>query len=249
MLRGWESFQSLRRAAVSFNPRMHALIVAAGSSQRMGFDKLLAPVAGQSVLWHSVRALAVCAEVLSVTVVTKRDLFPSLRESLASASCGKILSLVEGGAQRHLSVSAGLDTLESDGFVAVHDAARPLVTARAVTGCLALARAHGAASCAAPVPDTVKRADGRGMVAESVDRSGLWAMQTPQIFSLPLLRKAYASVLASGETVTDEVSAVEKAGNPVALYHNTDWNLKITYPNDLELVELILAARQNEVPR
>lgn len=215
----------------------------------MGFDKLLAPLAGQSVLWHSVRALAVCPEVLSVTVVTRRELFPSLEETLASASCGKVLSLVEGGAQRHLSVSAGLETLESDGFVAVHDAARPLVTPAAVAGCLALACVHGAASCAALVPDTVKRADPQGMVTESVDRSGLWAMQTPQIFSLPLLRKAYASVLVSGELVTDEVSAVEKAGDPVALYHNTDWNLKITYPQDLELVELILANRRSEVSR
>ncbi len=222
---------------------MHAIVVAAGSSRRMGFDKLRAPLAGRPVLWHSIHALARCPEVEALTVVTRRDFFEEVRLLADSAALGKALVLVEGGSERYLSVSAGLATLGEEGFVAVHDAARPLVTPEVVAGCLALARLHGAASCASPVADTVKRADGGKMVAGSVDRTGLWAMQTPQIFSNRLIREAYAAVLRDGALVTDEVSAVEHLGRPVALYENGDWNLKITFPRDIGLAELVLASR------
>ena len=210
----------------------------------MGFDKLLAPLAGRSVLWHSIRALAGCAEVRRFTLVTRLDLVEEMRCLAESAALGKGVLVVGGGAERHLSVNAGLETLEEEGFVAIHDAARPLVTPEAVAGCLALARTHGAASCASPVADTVKRGDEAGMVAGSVDRTGLWAMQTPQIFSNALIRKAYAKVLEEGALVTDEVSAVERLGVPVALYHNADWNLKITFPRDIALAEMVLASRE-----
>jgi 2-C-methyl-D-erythritol 4-phosphate cytidylyltransferase len=128
-------------------------------------------------------------------------------------------------------------------FVAVHDAARPLLTPRAVAGCLELARRHGAASCAAPVSDTLKRADAAQLVCGGVDRTGLWGMQTPQIFQKSLLVRAYETLLRAGGSVTDEVSAVEALGLRVALYHNPEWNLKITYPADVALAELMLAGR------
>lgn len=223
--------------------QMHAIVVAAGSSRRMGFDKLLAPLAGRSVLWHSIRALAKCTEVKRFTLVVRSESIGEMRGLAESASLGKGVSVVEGGAERHLSVSAGLATLDEDGFVAIHDAARPLVTPEAVAGCLALARSNGAASCAAPVADTLKRGDAAGMVAGGVDRTGLWAMQTPQIFSNRLIREAYAQVLQEGALVTDEVSAVERLGRPVALYHNGEWNMKITFPQDIALAEMILASR------
>ena len=222
---------------------MHAIVVAAGSSRRMGFDKLLAPLAGHSVLWHSVHALAKCAEVRRFTLVTRCGLVDEMRSLAESAALGKEVVVVEGGAERHLSVSAGIATLEEDGFVAIHDAARPLVTPAAVAGCLALARITGAAACAAPVADTLKRADDTGRVAGGVDRTGLWAMQTPQIFSNLLIREAYAQVLKEGALVTDEVSAVELLGRPVALYQNADWNMKVTFPRDIALVEMVLASR------
>ncbi len=225
---------------------MHAILVAAGSSRRMGFDKLLAPLAGQPVLWHSIRALAQCAEVESITLVTRPELFPLAARLAESAAPGLPFFLVAGGAERHLSVSAGLEKLAADGLVAVHDAARPLLTPRAFSGCLALARQHAAASCAVPVADTVKRANESRMVLGSVERVGLWAMQTPQMFELPLLRQAYAGIIARGELVTDEVSAMERLGRTVALFDNPDWNFKITYPRDIELAEMVLASRARE---
>lgn len=213
----------------------------------MGFDKLLAPLAGRCVLWHSIHALARCDEVEGLTLVVRSDARTEMAVLAASAALGKAVALVDGGAERHLSVNAGLTALEGEGYVAIHDAARPLVTPEAVSGCLALARVHGAASCAAPVADTLKRADTAGMVVGGVDRTELWAMQTPQVFSIPLIREAYASVLRDGVLVTDEVSAVERLGRPVALYHNTDWNLKITFPRDIELAERVLASRERGV--
>ena len=223
---------------------MHALLVAAGASRRMGFDKLLAPLSGRPVLWHSIRALAVCPEVQSLTVVTRPELVSRGAEYADSSALGKPVEVVHGGAERHLSVWAGLQRLGADAeFVAVHDAARPLVTPRAIAGCLELARLHGAASCAAPVSDTLKQADAAQKVCGAVDRTGVWGMQTPQIFQKSLLVRAYEALLSAGGAVTDEVSAVEALGEPVALYHNTEWNLKITYPADIALAELMLAGR------
>lgn len=227
---------------------MHALLVAAGSSRRMGFDKLLARLGGTSVLWQSIRAMARCPEVDSLILVTRPELFQQVEGMAESAAMGKPFEMVPGGAERHLSVWAGLQRLPAHvDYVAVHDAARPLVTPRAVSGCLAQARLHGAASCAAPVSDTLKRADGELKVCGGVDRAGLWGMQTPQIFERDLLLRAYRELLKAGGAVTDEVSAVEALGVPVVLFHNPDWNLKVTYPADVALAELMLSGRDIEV--
>lgn len=196
------------------------------------------------MLWHSIAALARCPEVHALTVVTRPELEAQVVGYAASSAQGKPVEIVHGGAERHLSVWAGLQRLGADvEFVAVHDAARPLLTPRAVAGCLELARRHGAASCAAPVSDTLKRADAAQLVCGGVDRTGLWGMQTPQIFQKSLLLRAYETLLRAGGSVTDEVSAVEALGLPVALYHNPEWNLKITYPADVALAELMLAGR------
>ena len=137
--------------------------------------------------------------------------------------------------------------------MAVHDGARPLVTPALIERCLDLAREVGAACCAAPVSDTLKRADAQGHICGGVDRANLWSMQTPQIFALPLLLRAYRSVIDAGETVTDETSALERIGQPVALLNGGDFNLKITYPQDLELARHLLALRadagREESPR
>ena len=121
--------------------------------------------------------------------------------------------IVEGGDKRHLSVANGLDAV-SDGceFVAVHDAARPLIHAESISACLQGARDRGAAACANRVTETMKRADDSRLVAASVDRENLWAMETPQCFRLEILRRAYDRVLQDGLTVTDEVFRGRGAG-------------------------------------
>ncbi len=106
-----------------------------------------------------------------------------------------------------------------------------------------LAREHGAAALAAPITDTLKRADANSFVTGGIDRAGLYAMQTPQIFSRELLARAYAAVAANNVSVTDEVSAVEYLGAKVLLVPNDEFNLKITYPRDLWLAQSALRRR------
>ena len=226
-----------------------AIIVAAGTSQRMGFDKLFADLGNRPVVAHSVAAFQACASVDSIVLVTRPEKKAVFQELARTEGWTKLHAVLSGGAQRHLSVWNGLQTLTDSPddslrqFVAVHDGARPLVTSDMIERCLDLAKEVGAACCAAPVCDTLKRADANRHIAGSVDRTNLWAMQTPQIFSLPLLRRAYQEVIDAGQTVTDETSAMEAIGQPVALLNSGDLNLKITFPQDLELARHLLAMK------
>lgn len=226
---------------------LSAIIVAAGSSQRMGFDKLFADLAGRPVVAWSVAAFQVCPEVTEIFLVTRPDKAEEFRLLAEREGWHKLRAILPGGAQRHFSVWHGLQAIPpstvSDRFVAVHDGARPLVTPDMITHCLELARREGAACCAAPVSDTLKRADAERRIVGSVDRTGLWGMQTPQIFSLPLLLRAYREIIDANLLVTDETSALERIGQPVSLFNSGDLNLKITYPPDLELARHLLALR------
>ncbi len=219
-------------------PKTAAIIVAAGSSRRMGFDKLMAPLGGEPVLWRSIQAFA-GPEISQIVVVTSDDRRDALAKNVAAL--GRRVVFVPGGAERHLSVAEGLRALAPDTeFVAVHDGARPLVSRADLARVIAKAHEVAAASLAHPVVDTVKRADAAGRVTGAVDRTGLWGMETPQVFSLPLLRRAYDAVLAAGKTPTDEVSAVEFIGHDVFLVESTAPNLKITHPQDLALAGRLL---------
>ena len=222
-----------------------ALIVAAGSSQRMGFDKLFADLAGKPVVAWSIAAFEACAAVDAIVLVTRPEKEVLFLELARREGWTKLRAILPGGTQRHLSVWNGLQTIAhtADDYVAVHDGARPLVTPDMIERCLLLARETGAACCAAPVSDTLKRADANGRIVGGVDREGLWAMQTPQTFSVPTLVAAYRRVIDAGLTVTDETSALEHADQPVSLLNSGDFNLKITYPQDLELARHLLKLR------
>lgn len=218
-----------------------AVIVAAGSSRRAGFDKLAALMSGVPVLRRSVDAF-VAAGCSCVVVVCPESRWHEV--GLATAEFPVPVLRVDGGAERQNSVEAGLNALpEGTTYVAVHDGARPLITPQGIKACLAEAQKTGAAACAHPIVDTLKRADADGCtLPEKVSRDCLWGMETPQIFDLALLRRAYADVAARQLVVTDEVSAVESVGVPTRLVQ-VGANLKITLPGDLELAELILTHR------
>jgi 2-C-methyl-D-erythritol 4-phosphate cytidylyltransferase len=225
---------------------LSAVIVAAGSSRRMGFDKLFADLGGRPVVAWSISAFQECAEVREVVIVTQPEKEPHLRELARLWGWTKLREIVPGGEQRHFSVWNGLQAIAGsppNAFVAVQDGARPLVTPGMIARCAQAAYAKGAACCAAPVSDTLKRVDAEGCVAGSVDRSNLWAMQTPQIFRLADLNRAYQSIIEAGMAVTDEASAMELIQQPVTLVNSGDYNLKITYPEDLELARHLLAMR------
>jgi 2-C-methyl-D-erythritol 4-phosphate cytidylyltransferase len=199
---------------------------------------------GKPVVAYSIAAFDKTEEIDEIILVTRPGQKLGLEELVASEGYKKVKHIVEGGAERHFSVWNGLQAVSGRArFVAIHDGARPLTTPAVIRQCLRLAETGGAACVAAPIPDTVKRATTDGVVTESVDRSGLWAMQTPQIFSTPIILQAYAALIGAGELVTDEVSAVQRLGVNIALLRNDEWNFKITIPRDLELAEHVLASR------
>jgi 2-C-methyl-D-erythritol 4-phosphate cytidylyltransferase len=223
---------------------LSAIIVAAGSSQRMGFDKLFALLGDKPVVAHTLDAFERTECVDEIILVGREDRLAELQELVRRASLKKIGHVVSGGVHRQDSVRAGLNLLAPDArYVAVHDAARPLVTAEQIGRVFEEARAHGAAALAEPITDTLKRGDENRFVCGGVDRAGLYAMQTPQIFSRDLLVEAYDAVAAKKLSITDEVSAVEQLGAKVLLVPNDEFNLKITYPRDLLLAQSFLSRR------
>ena len=228
-----------------------AIIVAGGSSRRMGFDKIFTLLHGKPVLYWSLAAFEQCASVDEILVVTREDHIADVQKLVRAEKLHKVRAVVAGGAERYLSVWNGLKAVQSEGsqFVAIHDGARPLVTPQLITDCIELASKHGSACCAAPVPDTVKRASYEQIVTEDVERENLWAMQTPQVFSSALILQAYAALMARNEIVTDEVSAVQKLGKRVALLRNDDHNFKITFPRDLPFAEQVLDMRAGKSKR
>lgn len=226
------------------NGGVWAVIVAGGSSRRMGFNKLTAELEGRPVLAWSVSAFNNCQAVDALVLVCAASARAELEKITRAAAPTKLKAVVEGGAHRHLSVAEGLEAVAADAaMIAVHDAARPLVDAAMIERCLETARNTGAAACARRVNDTLKRINDEGFIVESVDRANLWAVETPQIFRAELLRHAYAEVIATGGYVSDETSAVQAAGAPVALVDTPEWNGKITYPADLALARVVLSGR------
>jgi 2-C-methyl-D-erythritol 4-phosphate cytidylyltransferase len=221
-----------------------AIIVAAGDSRRMGFDKLFAAIAGKAVIAHTIRAFECASSVNGIIVVAREDRHDEVKTIVRDENFQKVRSIIPGGKHRQDSVRAGLDHLVSGTrWVAVHDAARPLITPDQIKRVFQQCANHGAAALAEPINDTLKRADADLVVTGPVNRHQLYAMQTPQIFERQLIEAAYRAVYAENISVTDEVSAVERLGCKVALVLHDEFNFKITYPRDLPLAEFVLKQR------
>ena len=221
-----------------------AIIVAAGHSRRMGFDKLFATIIGRPVIAHTIGAFERAGSVGDIIVIGREGRLDEIKAIVRDENFKKVRSIVPGGKHRQDSVRAGLDHLAAGAkYVAVHDAARPLITPEQIECVLEQCRMHAAASLAEPISDTLKYADSEFFVTGPVDRHQLYAMQTPQVFERPLIEDAYRAVYAENVSVTDEVSAVERLGRKVILVPNKDLNFKITYPRDLNLAEFVLTQR------
>lgn len=219
-----------------------AILVAAGQSRRMGFDKLFTRLGSMPVLAYSLQAFQEAPCIDEIIVVTSAERQTMIEDWITSHGLTKLSKVIPGGRLRHLSVMEGLKSVDPrTNFVAVHDGARPLLAVSDLERCCELAKRHGAAACARRITDTVKRVDGNHRITGSVDRTNLWAMETPQIFDRQLLTNAYNFVCKQDALVTDEVSAVELLGEPVHLSENLKPNLKITFPQDLELATHLLA--------
>jgi 2-C-methyl-D-erythritol 4-phosphate cytidylyltransferase len=220
---------------------LSAVVVAAGRSQRMGFDKLLTPLAGQPLLLHTLSRLLHTGLPEEIILVIRPGSEAEMAAVIAPLRDQGTIRLVAGGELRQDSVRAGLRAVtDSSEYVLIHDAARPFVTSELIELVLAAARVTGAAVCGLPCSDTVKQAGDDGIVHRTVDRSTLWNVQTPQIFLTQLLRDSYQAAASSGATFTDDTAVVEHAGLPVRVVHYPGVNFKVTTPADWTLAEAYL---------
>ena len=211
-----------------------AVLLAAGNSTRMGGgrSKVLEELGGRPALCRSLEVLDRCPLIGEICLVCREqdraDMLP------LTSGLNTPVRVVPGGAQRQDSVEQGVEALTGPWeYVAIHDGARPLVTEEVLAAVCRDAMAHGAATAAVPSKDTCKLADEAGFVAATPARDRLWAVQTPQAFSLALYREALGKARAAGQSYTDDCQLIEAAGGSVKLTMGDYRNIKLTTPEDL----------------
>ena len=220
-----------------------ALIVAAGKGTRMGSgtDKLFLELNGLPVVAHTWRTFDTAECIEEIVIVVRDGMQSDFEKVVAKLSLKKKFRFVAGGKERQDSVWNGLEALppEAD-IVAIQDAARPCTTWALIAATVQAARETGAAVAAQPVTDTIKEsADGK-MIERTLDRSRLWAVQTPQTFRVEIIRRALAEVRRRGLSVTDDTAACELVHQPVRLVPSNDPNPKVTTAADLPFIEALL---------
>jgi len=223
-----------------------AVVVAAGYASRMeGLDKIMLPIGGEPVLAHTLRPLDECPLIREIIVVTREDLIVEIGQLCKDFAFTKVTKIIVGGNTRTMSVFAGVNEVARESeLIAIHDGARPFVTAEVLEEVILRGAECGAAAPASPVKDTVKRAH-HGLVEETLDRAELYNVQTPQVFEASLIKAALLSALKDKIDLTDDCSAVERLGMTVALTHGSEENIKITTPADLLLGNAILEGRES----
>jgi len=221
-------------------PKTGVVIVGAGSSQRMGRDKVFISLAGKPLLAWSVDFCQTCKLVDQIAIVLNETKLDLGRKLAAERGWSKVLEICAGGKRRQDSVRQGLNELEDCDWVVIHDSARPFLTTDLIRDGLEAAQATGAAVAAVPIKDTVKLCGSDMMVSKTLNRQELWAIQTPQVFRFDIIAEAHEQIK---EDVTDDASMVEHLGRKVKLYMGSYNNIKITTPEDLALAELIAGKR------
>ncbi|MBI2946829.1 MAG: 2-C-methyl-D-erythritol 4-phosphate cytidylyltransferase [Verrucomicrobia bacterium] len=220
-----------------------AILVAAGKSTRMGagVDKLFLAVAGQPLVAHTWQRFDKHPGLDEIILVIRDEMQGAFQHLAAQAQFKKRFHLVPGGKERQDSVWNGLKAVSSNAdIVVIQDAARPCTSPQLIADTIQAAREVGAAVAAQRVTDTIKESDGGTMVQRTIDRSRLWAVQTPQTFRTDVLRRALALVRQKSLLITDDTAACELIGQPVKLVESAAPNPKITSPADLPFVELLL---------
>lgn len=207
-----------------------------------GVSKVLLPLDGKPVIAHALDAIEAASLIDEIILVGSESTIAEFEKLRSSETWSKLKRVVSGGERRQDSVAAGLEAVDPrTDVIAVHDGARPLASSALFDECIAAAREHGAAIAAVPVVDTLKRVH-EGIVAMTVDRTELWAAQTPQAVRADLLRDAMTRCL----DVTDEAMLMEAIGQPVRIVEGSRFNFKITHPADLALAETFARTLKDE---
>lgn len=230
--------------------KVSAIIPAAGMGLRMGSNvpKQFLLLDGKPILHHTLSVLDQCSVVDEIILVVSEKEIGKAKHQIQE-SHPKISKIVMGGEERQDSVGNGLQSLDSEtDIVVVHDGVRPFVTPDIIRETVEAARDFGAAITAIPVSDTIKKVNEEGLVERTVDRGGLWRVQTPQTFQVALLKEAFAKARADKFYGTDESSLIEYLGREVKVIAGSEFNIKITRSEDLILGEKIAALVKSDEP-
>ena len=233
-----------------------AILVAAGRGERLGGEvpKQFRQFAGRPLFVHSLAVLAASPEITSTVVVVPPGWVQEARGAIAAAGVAdRVTAVVHGGTRRQDSVRLGLQALPNVPYVLVHDAARPFVSAGLVGRTVSAGRHAGAATAALAITDTLMRAHPGGgpphHAAEVVDRTGIWAVQTPQVFATAFLRAAHVQAEARHFEASDDGTLVLRLGRELVFVPGDWWNIKVTGPEDLERARWIQASlERGELP-
>ena len=224
-------------------PRCSAVIVAAGSSQRMGSDKIMASLGGKPVLVRTLTAFQRSSVVDEIVVVTRAESIETVAD-LCRHGFDKVSKVILGGKTRSESALAGVSEVSQEArLIAIHDGARPLVSLSLIERAVYAARDYYAAVPAIPCSDTMKTVDDKGAIVGSVDRDRVVRIQTPQVFSADIIKGALTNAVSKELSMTDESSAVELMGIKTYIVEGDENNIKLTTPMDMVLAEAILKER------
>lgn len=236
-------------------PKFTAIVLAAGSGSRMHSDvkKQYMELCGKPVVVHSLLPFEKSEWIDSVILVVGHEEAQYALNLSVRYELRKVKNIVEGGAQRFQSVYNGLSAADADtDYVVIHDGARPLVSEELIARCCAEAMEYKACVAAVPVKDTIKTSDEEGYAAQTLERSRLFAVQTPQVFSYPLFAEAYRKLFetirayqSDASKITDDAMIVEgMTDRRVKLTEGDYRNLKITTPEDMVIAEALLKAQE-----
>lgn len=224
-----------------------AIVLAGGSGKRMGSEvhKQYLLMGGKPVLYYSLKAFQESDYIDEIILVAGAGEEEYCRERILNPyGITKVSRITAGGAERYHSVWNGLQAAEHEGYVFIHDGARPFVDEDMIGRAYECVLQYKACAATMPVKDTIKIADENGFVKETPDRNTLWMIQTPQVFEMSLVKEAYSRLMQKEERgVTDDAMVVERMMDaPVKLFPGSYENIKITTPGDLEIGEGILKA-------
>jgi 2-C-methyl-D-erythritol 4-phosphate cytidylyltransferase len=222
------------------------IIPAAGQGKRMGAgrNKLLLELENMPIFIYTLKVFEEDESCSGIILAINDQEEKEIMNLLNSYGIKKVIGLVPGGKERQHSVFHGVQALKDDGIVLVHDGARPFIDHDQIQSLVLAAEQHGASVLAVPVKDTVKKVIGN-KVKETVERSSLWAVQTPQAFRMSLLRKAHEKAMEEDFLGTDDASLVERIGQDVIIIEGNYDNIKLTTPEDLFFAETIIHKRRS----
>ena len=231
------------RYLLNFSKKDHyisAVIVAAGSGTRMKIPqrKQLVEINDMPVIAHTLKAFENTNIIDEIVIVTKQEDILVMMDIAKQFGISKVTEIVPGGATRTDSVKNGINAAKGD-FVAIHDGVRPCIQPIHIAKTVEAAIQTGAAALGCPVTDTLKKVDEKGIITQTVNRDGMWAIQTPQVFDKELLLKAYTE--GDTEGATDDCMLAESIGVKVTMVEGVRTNIKVTMQEDIDIVSSILS--------